>query len=385
MRTPRATRRLASGLVLAAAAMLSTTALAACSSSTAGAATATTASLSNASSGAVWRQLTLSEARAAFTSYATASNLAARTGNRKLAESVLCGAAEDTMSAALTIARKSHIPPPYTSYSYGTPTFYLPEPPSAGNPQYFVASVQRTPVPGGTPMAPSSQDVAGGVHISAAGRVLLLFEKSAAAGTWQVASASALTPGESVPALATDSHGYVLLESFEQPIGSPLVIPALAPPLQASVVDDGPASAAAQAVASGPLTTGLYKEAATSARGIKAPPGDVYQWQLEGSNYGRLAVETKGGGALVFYTMYLNTTVETPSALNQDIPILPGPRITVPGFVRPLLAPALWAPQKRLQTQDVVTFAAIDPPSADKSAKIQVIAVGGGLYTASAS
>jgi hypothetical protein len=380
-----ATRRLASGLVLAAVASLSTTALAACSPSSAGTATASTASLSNASSDAVWRQLTLSDAQAAFTFYVTNSNLAARTGNRKLAESVLCGAAEDTESAALTIARKSHIQLPYLSYSYGTPTFYLPEPPPAGEPQYFVASVERTPVPGTTSTAPSGQDVAGGVQLPASGRVLLLFEKSRTAGSWQVASASQLTPGESVPALATDSHDYVLLDSFDQPTGSPLVIPALTPPLQAAVVDGGPASSAAQAVASGPLTTGLYTDSATSARGISAPKGDAYQWLLEGSNYGRLAVKTANGGAIVFYTMYLNTTVETPSALNQDIPVLPGPPIGVPGFVRPLLSPKLWAPQKRLQIQDILTFAAIDPPSADKSAKIQVIAIGGGLYYASAS
>jgi hypothetical protein len=385
MRTPMATRRLASGLLLAAVASLSTTALAACSPSSAGTPAGTTASLSNASSDAVWRQLTLSDAQAAFSFYVTNSNRAARTGNRKLAESVLVGAAEDTMSAALTIARKSHIGPPYTSYSYGAPTFYLPEPPPAGDPQYFVASVERTPVPGTTSIAPSSQDVAGGVQLPAAGRVLLLFEKSGTAGTWQVASASQLTPGESVPALATDSHDYVLLESFDQPVGSPLVIPALTPPLQATVVDDGPASSAAQAVASGPLTTGLYTESDTSARGISAPPGDVYQWLLEGSNYGRLAVKTANGGALVFYTMYLNTTVETRSALNQDIPVLSGPGIVVPGFVRPLLSPRLWSPQRRLQVQDILTFAAIDPPAAGKSAKIQVIAVGGGLYNAGAS
>ena len=376
---------MASGLALAAAAALSTTALAACSSSSTGTATTTSASLSSASSNAVWRQLTLSGARAAFASYVATTDQATRTGNRKLAESVLSGAAKDTTSAALTIARRSDAVPPYTRYAYGTPTFYLPEPPSAGQPQFFVVSVERTPVSGTTPLTPSSQDVSGGVQLPAAGRVLLLFEKSVAGGSWQLASASQLSPGESVPALATDSHGYVILESFDHPAGSPLVIPALAPPLQASVVDDGPSSAAAQVVASGPLTTGLYQENKTSARGIAAPAGDVYQWLLEGSNYGRLALATADGGALVFYTVYLNTTVETQSALNQDIPIQPGRTITVPGFVRPLLAPRSWAPQKRLQTQDILTFAAIDPPSADKSAKVSVIAVGGGVYTATAS
>jgi len=376
---------MASGLALAAVATLSTAAIAACSSAPAGTATTTTARLSNASSDAVWSQLTLSDARAAFTTYVATSNLAARTGDRKLAESVLSGAAQDTTSAAFTIARKSGIRPPFTQYTYGAPAFYLPQPPPAGDPQYFVVSVQRTPIAGTTPMTPSSQDVAAGVQLPAAGRVLLLFERSAARGPWQLASASQLAQGQSLPALATDGHGYVILESFPKPTGSPLVIPALAPPLQASVVDDGPASPAAEVVASGPLTTGIYQESHASARGITAPAGDVYQWFLEGSSYGRLAVKMANGGVLVFYTMYLNTTVETRSALNQDIPVLPGPTITVPGFVRPLLAPKFWAPQKRLQTQDIVTFAAIDPPSADKSAKIQVIAVGGGLNTATAS
>ena len=37
-------------------------------------------------------------------------------------------------------------------------------------------------------------------------------------------------------------------------------------PLQAAVVDDGPASAAAKAVAAGPLTTGLYQARATATR-----------------------------------------------------------------------------------------------------------------------
>ncbi|HUN34609.1 MAG TPA: hypothetical protein VMU95_21615 [Trebonia sp.] len=376
---------MASGLALAAAATLSTAALAACSSSPAGTAGTTSASLSNVSSNAVWSQLTLSDARAAFDSYVAITNQAAQAGNRKLAESVLNGAAKDTTSTALTIARKSHLQPPYTSYAYGAPTFYLPEPPSAGDPQYFVVSVERTPFAGTTPMTPSTQDVAAGVQLPAAGRVLLLFEKSAAGGQWQLASASQLSPGESVPALATDSHGYVISESFNKPSSSLLVTPALAPPLQASVVDDGPASQAAQVVASGPLTTGLYQENKTSARGITAPSGDVYQWLLEGSNYGRLALKTTDGSVLVFYTMYMDTTVETKSALNQDIPIQPGPPISVPGFVQPLLAAKFLAPQKRLMVQDVVTFAAIDPSSADKSAKIQVLAIGGGVYSATAS
>src|SRR5258708_33913209 len=164
-----------------------------------------------------------------------------------------------------------------------------------------------------------------------------------------------------------------------------LVRPALTAPLQASVVDDGPASPAAQVVASGPLTTGLYELGATSARGIAPPPGDVYQWLLEGSNEGRLSLATADGGSLVLYTMYLNLTVQTKSSLNKDVPVLPGSPITVPAYVTPLLSATQRSPTTRLETQDVLTFAAIDPPATDKSAKIQVIAVGGGLHSATSS
>jgi hypothetical protein len=177
----------------------------------------------------------------------------------------------------------------------------------------------------------------------------------------------------------------VIAESLSSPGNAALVRPALTPPLQATVVDDGPTSAATRFVASGPLTTGMYQAAATSARGIAAPPGDVRQWLLEGSGYGRLALRTADGGVLVLYAMYLNNTVETKSALNQDIPVLPGPPITVPDYLKPLLSPAHWAPRTRLLAQDILTFAAIDPPAASNTAMVQVIAIGGGLHSASTS
>jgi len=329
--------------------------------------------------------LTAGRAQSAFASYVAASPLAARTGNRTLALSVLSGVAADTTGAQFKIAQAAGIRPPYTQYRYGTPTFYRPTASPAGNPQYFVVSVERTLVSGTSPVNASGQDVAAGVALPSSGRVLMLFQQSGSGHPWQLASASQLAPGESVPALATDGRGSVPAEHFTAASSATLVRPALAPPLQATVVDDGPASAAAQFVASGPLTTGLYQEAATSARGITPPPGDVYHWLLEGSSEGRLALRTADGGVLVLYAMYLNNTVETESALNQQIPVLPGPTITVPDYLKPLLPPARWAPRTRLQAQDILSFAAIDPPATGKSAKIQVIAIGGGVYRASAS
>jgi hypothetical protein len=376
----------ASGLLLTAVAALS---VQACTSGPASTATAANAagSSSSVTSSPAWPELTLSDAQAVFGTYVAISGRAARTGNRSLALSVLAGVAYDTMRTQYDLARQSGALPPYTRYAYGTPAFYLAAPPPPGDPQYFVANVMRTPVPGTTAMTSSSQDVAAGVQLPSAGQVLMLFEKSAARGSWQLSSVSQLAPGESVPALATDSHGYVITEKFSAPSSAALVRPALAPPLQAAVVDDGPASAASQVVASGPLTTGMYAAAVTSAGGIAAPAGDVHEWLLEGASYSRLALKTPDGGVFILYAMYFNNIVETRSALNQDIPIKSGPPITVPDYVKPLLSPSRWTPRVKLQTQDVLSFAAIDPPAvtaghSGDGAKIRVIAIGGGLYVA---
>jgi hypothetical protein len=362
--------------------------LAACSSSPAGAGPAPAAggaasSLSAASSPAR-PGLTLGDAQSVFGSYVAVSNRAARTGDRALALSMLSEVAWETVKAQFTIAAAAQARPPYTQYAYGTPTFYLVAPAAGAHHEYFVVSVERTPVPGARAMTPLSQDVTAGVRLPGAGRVLMLFARPVRAGHWQLVSQSQLAPGQSVPPLATDGHGYVRTASFDAAAGTPLVRPALAPPLAATVVDDGPASPASQVVAGGPLTTGLYQAAASSARGISAPPGDIYQWLLEGSSYGRLALATTDGGALILYAMYLDSTVATRSSINQDVPVLAGPQITVPGYVRPLLPAARLAPRKKLETQDILSFAAIDPPAAQRgeAAKIQVIAIGGGFRMA---
>jgi hypothetical protein len=341
--------------------------------------------------------LTLADAQAAYRGYLTISDRASATGDRKLALSVVNGVQAALVDTQFGVAQATHAKPPFGRYSYGTPAFYLPESAPPGSPQYFVVSVDRTPVtangtatgsasaaPGGIP----SPDLAAGVRLPAQGHVLMLFEQAAKGGAWQLASTSQLAAGQSVPQLATDSRGYVLTEPMSAPDTGQLVRPALAGPLQAAVVDDGPASAASRVVASGPLTTGMYETARTSARGISAPPGDAYQWMLEGSNYAHLALRTADGGALVLYAMYLNTTVQTPSAVAQAIPQVPGPPITIPDYLKPLLPGDQKPARNRLLAEDVLSFAAIDPPAprpGEAAAKIQVIAIGGGAHYASAS
>jgi hypothetical protein len=136
-------------------------------------------------------------------------------------------------------------------------------------------------------------------------------------------------------------------------------------------------------VAGGPLTTGMYQGAVDHAGGLTAPRGDDYQWELDGSSLPQFALRTAAGGALVFYAMTLTTTVAVPDVINKADPVHSGPPIQVPLAVRMLLPPGRPAPLVQLSSDQTLSFAAVDP--APGNAKIQVIAIGGGLTGASAS
>jgi hypothetical protein len=84
--------------------------------------------------------------------------------------------------------------------------------------------------------------------------------------------------------------------------------------------------------------------------------------------------------------MYLDSAVEVPSVLNKGV-VKAGPPIAVPGYLDFLLTPGQPAPRVRLNTQQLLSFVAVDPPAGGSTAtaKIQVIAIGGGLIYANAS
>ena len=376
--------RLAYAMALALTAAL---AVAGCASAPAD----TTASSANTSSGPALTQAT---ALQAFDAYVATSSQAAATNDGKLALSVVTGAQQSLISATL----KSHavssasgdssaysstlsISPALVQYSYGAPTFYLPEP--SGYPRFFLADVTRalTPKsagPGGTDATTS----VGGARVPVDGPVLMVFEQSAAAGPWQLASVAQFPSGATLPSLATDKNGNVP----QVPLTSTVLLaqPYATGPLQAAVVDDGPASAAAKAVAAGPLTTGLYQAARDRAdNDLDVPAGDVYQWSMEGTPYPAFALRTADGGALVLYTMYLNSTVAVPGYINDANPIQPGAAIKVPQDLLPLLPSGQPSPRVKLAAQSLFSFAAIDPPAT--SSKITVLAIGGGLNYATAS
>jgi hypothetical protein len=262
----------------------------------------------------------------------------------------------------------------------GTPAFYLPE--TTGYPQWFVAGARVTsnvsPLPGGE----KRTGAPGGIQWqNAAGQAVFLFTKASATAPWQLSSLSKLAPGTSLPALATDGSGHV--PTVPASDSALLAQPGYAGPLQAGVVDDGPASPSAKVVASGPLTTGIYDNERAGLLGLTAPRGDVRQWNLEGADYRQFALRTADGGALVFYAMYLNTTVQTPASLNQALPLNPGPAISVSEPLAPLLGHGQPAPRIKLEGQQLLSFAAVDPPA--NGGKIQVIAIGGDWSYASAS
>ena len=330
----------------------------------------------NSAGGPAAPAVTLAEASQAWQSYRAwlPSALTAT------AKAPITGVEQVTHSAAIQILSRFRLTTaPDNAIRYGTPAFYLPA--AAGYPRWFVANVNTTYTGSGRiPQTPADGALVPWMA-PGNGPVLYLFEQASAATSWQLASQSALAPGTTLPALAKDAGGHVATAQLSD--SALLARPDIAGPLQASVVDDGPVSSAAKVVASGPLTTGLYGTMRSTLLGLSVPAGDVSQWELEGSNYQQFALRTADGGALVFYAMYLNTTVEVPAALNKADPVNPGPPITIPPYLTPLLKPGQTAPRKSLEAQQLLSFTAVDP--APGTGKIAVIAIGGGPDYAFAS
>jgi hypothetical protein len=385
--SPLRWRRRRTGPALALAAAL---AVAGCASTAAG--TAVTSANARAMSAP---SITAAQAGQVFDHYVAATTEAFKTDDSPLALSVTTGAAQANLSAelkadrALTARDASGTPGGASAYrgsltitpavyTYGTPTFYRPEP--SGYPRFFVAAVARA-VKGVNPAA-GIVTVVGGARVPVDGRVLMVFQQAAADGPWQLASTVQFPAGVTLPPLATDANGDV--PQVPLTAANLLAQPFAVGPLQAAVVDDGPASAAAKSVAAGPLTTGLYQAARDrSDTGLQVPAGDIYQWAMEGTAYPAFALRTADGGALVLYSMYLNSTVAVPSYINKAEPQVPGPAIEIPLPLSLLLRPNQPAPHVELEEQDLFSFAAIDPPA--PTAKLQVLATGGALNYASAT
>jgi len=361
--------RLISGVALAGAAAL---AAAGCTSGLPGSDSA------NGQGSATVPAVSGAEAAQAYQQWEAAAAASADADNLTAELPYITDVSRVTVGIALQIQRHYNISAPAGSARSGPAVFYLPE--SAGYPRWFVALRPTTynlprrsgnvpGTPGGIAWADQdSHDV-------------LLFKQASATARWQLASVSKLAPGMALPAFAVDGTGHIPTVSLSD--SALRARPDVTGPLQAAVVDDGPASPASAVVASGPLTTGIYDNERAGLLGLTAPRGDDLQWGLEGSIYPAVALRTADGGALVLYSMYLNTIVQTAGSLAQARPLQPGPPIAVFGELTPLLPRGQPAPRVKFEAQQLLSFAAIDPPSGQ--GKIQVIAIGGGWSYASAS
>ena len=229
-------------------------------------------------------------------------------------------------------------------YTFGTPAFYVPA--LSGFPQWFVVAVPRSTVSGGQP----------GPAVS----TLMLFARGKKTVNWTL-SGTAVLSGP-LPKIALDGGYAIPVSTVDQSL---LLRPDVAGATQAAVVDDGPASPAAAVVAAGPQTTGLYAAQAAQAA-AQQRQGLQYQWLLQGSPFPQVGLRLAGGGALVLYGMYLNTTNEHPNlAAGSPIPVPRrfAPILTTPDQVGYHAVFANWAYQ----------FAAIDPLATRRNAKLQII------------
>jgi hypothetical protein len=91
-----------------------------------------------------------------------------------------------------------------------------------------------------------------------------------------------------------------------------------------------------------------------------------YQWLMEGAAFAQWRLRTADGGALVMYTMYLNTIAEHPgNAFGAPIP--------VPANFVPILSTPKQVGYHQVDANWTYEFAAIDPPQSASGAKVNVI------------
>ena len=292
--------------------------------------------------------LTLAQAQAAYDSYVTASTAAAKQGDATHELAMVGDAQWALLHAQYTALDTKGVP--VTQYSYGTPVFYVPALPAY--PLWFVVQVPISTEQGGHP----------GPAVS----TLLAFQRFIPSRPWTLDASAVLD--QPLPALAHDSAGYATPVSTTGP--SLLLPTSLVGPTQAAVVDEGPAAPAAAAVGSGPHTTALF--AAQNAQGNAASArGLNYLWLMQAASFAQYELRTADGGALVLYSMYLNTITEHPGDL-------PGAPIPVPANFAPLITTGATIGHRGVDANWTYEFVAVDPPASAHGAKVEIIGGSGG-------
>jgi hypothetical protein len=287
--------------------------------------------------------LTLAEARSIFSSYVARSTAAAEQGDAAKGLPLAGDMQWAILHAQYTALDTSHAP--VAQYRYGTPVFYVPA--LAGYPLWFMVAVPVTTDTGG--------------QLGPAVTTLMVFQRYTPSRTWTLNGSVVLD--KPLPAIQRDSDGYAVAVGDADP--SLLLPPDLVGATQAAVVDEGPTAPAAAVIGAGPQTTGLYTT--QDAQGNSAAAhGLNYQWLLQGASYAQYELAAAGGGALVLYSMYLNTQLEHPGNLA-------GPPIPAPANFVPLITTPAKAGPHGVVENWTYEFAAIDPPQTAQGAKVEVI------------
>lgn len=286
--------------------------------------------------------VSLAVARNIYETYVKASDAAAVLGNEAQALSIVTSAQWAQVKSQYTaLASEGTAVPRYT---YGTPVFYVPA--RSGVSQWFVVAVPRSTVSGG--------------QASPAVNSLMLFAKGKKTVNWTLSGTALLS--QPLPKIALDGGYAIPVSTVDQSL---LLRPDVAGATQAAVVDGGPSSPAAAAVAAGPQTTGLY--AAQAALGAaQQRKGLKYEWLLQGSPFPQVGLRLADGSALVLYGMYLNTTNEHPN-------LVAGAPIPVPDAVAPILTTPNQVGYHAVFANWAYQFAAIDPLATARDAKLQII------------
>ncbi|HEX2743868.1 MAG TPA: hypothetical protein VHN16_05625 [Streptosporangiaceae bacterium] len=294
----------------------------------------------------VQHDLSIAAAKVAYQTYLQQSDLDAAQGDKAAGLAIVADAQWAQVKGQYTTLTTAGTPVP--RYQYSAPQFYVPA--RSSYPQWFLASAQRRADTNG--------------HLGPAVTTLLVFERAKAALAWTLDGSAALSQGQPMPAMAKDPDGYAVDVSTTDT--SLTLTPDVVGATQAAVVDEGPGNPAAAVTGPGPQTTGLYAAQAARAR-AEAAQGLQYQWLLAGAPFPQFELRLAGGGALVLYGMYLNTTTEHPNLVS-------GSPIPVPAAFTPLLAAPTEVGYHAVYANWTYQFAAIDPPATAPNAKIDVIA-----------
>jgi hypothetical protein len=324
--------------ILGSAGLAAAIALGGCSSPSAPVKAATTAA----------HALTLAQAQATYDHYVAVSTAAAKQGDAASGLSLAGDAQWAFLHSQYTALATVGVP--VAQYSYGTPVFYVPA--LASYPLWFVVSVPiRTETDG---------------HLGPAVNTLLAFQRYIPSRQWTLDGSAVLS--QPLPAIARDSDGYV--SGVSSTNSSLLLPPDLVGASQAAVVDEGPTAPAAAVIAGGLQTTGMYS--AQNAQGsADSAQGLNYLWLMQAASFATYQLRTTDGGALVLYSMYLNTTTEHPGNVS-------GTPIPVPADFVPILpASAARVGPHGVAANWTYEFAAVDPPASAHGAKVEVIAGSG--------